>query len=130
MWVVGTLLQRVEHVGARGMFVHHRAIAIILEEVATIQDRQRDRHVEVRPRGHITEYVTVRVPLPVTVGLLEAELYQETEELTRVERAGDVRGVHVVRHPKQQAKQKRVQDARVQPFARDRHFSASDGSLP
>jgi len=97
MWVVGTLLQRVEHVGARSVFVHHRAIAVILEEVAAIQDRQRDRHVEVRPRGHIAEYVTVRVPLPMTIGLLEAELYQETEELTRVERAGNVCGVRVVR---------------------------------
>lgn len=95
--IVGTLFQRIEHVGARGALVHQRAIAIILEEMTTIEYRQGDRHVEVRRRGHIAEYITVRVLLPMTVGLLEAKLDEETEELPRVECTGNVRGVRVVR---------------------------------
>lgn len=97
MRIVGTLFQRAEHVGARGALVGERAIAIVLEEVAAIQDRQGDRRVEVGARGHVAEYVAVRVLLPVAVGLLEAELDEETEEIPRVERAGDVCGVRVVR---------------------------------
>lgn len=95
--IVGTLFQRIEHVGARGALVHQRAITVILEEMTAIQYRQGDRYVEVRCRGHIAEYITVRVFLPMTVGLLEAELYEETEELCRLECTGDVRGVRVVR---------------------------------
>lgn len=96
MRIVGTLFQRAKHVGARGALVSERAIAIILEEVATVQDRQGDRCVEVGARGHVAEYVAVRVLLPVAVRLLEAEFDEETEELPRVERAGDVCGVRVV----------------------------------
>lgn len=95
--IIGTLFQRVEHIGARGALVHQRAIAIILEEMTTIEYRQGDGHVEVRCRGHIAEYITIRVLLPMTVGLLEAELDEETEELPRVECTGDVRGVRVIR---------------------------------
>lgn len=95
--IVGTLFQRIEHIGARGALVHQRAIAVILEEVTAIEYRQGDGHVEVRGRGNVAEYITVRVLLPMTVGLLEAELDEETEELPRVERTGDVRGVRVVR---------------------------------
>jgi len=109
--IIGTLFQRVEHVGARGALVHQRAIAVILEEMTTIEYRQGDGHVEVRCRGHIAEYITVRVLLPMTVGLLEAELDEETEELPRVECTGDVRGVRVVRLQRQ-TEQPHAQDAR------------------
>lgn len=123
MGIVGTLLQRVEHVRARCALIRHRAIAIILKEVTAVQYRQRDRHLEVRPRGHVAEYVSVRVPLPMAIGLLEAELDEETEELTRVERAGDVRRARTIRQPQQQ----QAEQERVQPLARDRHFTALDG---
>lgn len=96
MRIVGTLFQRIEHVGARGALVHQRAITVILEEMTAIQYRQSDRYIEVRCRGHIAEYITVRVLLPMTIGLLEAEFYEETEEVPRVECTGDVRGVRVV----------------------------------
>lgn len=111
MRIVGTLFQRVEHVGARGALVHQRAIAVILEEMTAIEYRQGDGHVEVRCRGHIAEYITVRVLLPMTVRLLEAELDEEAEELPRVERTGDVRGVRVVRLQRQ-THQPHAQDAR------------------
>lgn len=95
--IVGTLFQRIEHVGARGTLVHQRAIAVILEEVTAIEYSQGDGHVEVRRCGHVAEYITVRVLLPMTVGLLKAELDEETEEFLRVECTGNVRGVRVVR---------------------------------
>jgi len=107
--IIGTLLQGVEHVGARGALVRQRAIAVILEEVATVEYRQGDRHVEVRSRGHIAEYVAVRVLLPMAIGLLEAELDEKSEKLPRVERAGDVSGVRVV-HPQRQ-EEKRAENA-------------------
>jgi len=96
MLIVGTLFQRVEHL-ARDALVHQRAIAIILEEMITIEYRQSDGHVDVCCRGHIAEYITVRVLLPMTIGLLEAELDEETKKLPRIECIGDVRRVRVVR---------------------------------
>lgn len=126
--IVGTLFQRIEHVGARGALVHQGAIAVILEEVAAIKYRQGDRRVKVRRRGHIAEYITVRVLLPVTVGLLEAELDEETEELPRVECTGDVRRVRVIRLQGEQAEQPHA-DYAHQPST-SCHFSARTAVRP
>lgn len=101
MRIVGTLFQRIEHIGARDALVHQRAIAVILEEVTAIEYRQGDGRVKACRRGNIAEYVTVRLLLPMTIGLLEAELDEEPEELPRVECTGDVRGAHVVRLQRQ-----------------------------
>lgn len=97
MRIVRTLLQRAKHISTCGALVHQGAITIVLQEVAAIEYRQSDGRVEVRARGYIAEYVAVRVTLSMTVGLLEAVLDQETEELPGVERAGDVRSVRIVR---------------------------------
>ncbi|TGZ46365.1 hypothetical protein DBV15_09572 [Temnothorax longispinosus] len=112
--IVGALLQRVEHVGARGALVRECPITVVLEEVAAVEYRQGDRHVEFRPRGHVAEYVSVRILLPMAVGLLEAELDEEPEELARVERAGDVRGAGVLR-AQRQAEQRGAEDAHQPP---------------
>ena len=120
--IVGTLFQRIEHIGARGALVHQRAIAVILEEVTAIEYRQGDGRVKVRRRGNIAEYVTVRLLLPMTIGLLEAELDEEPEELPRVECTGDVRGAHVVRLQRQTEQPQRAQNARQ--LSTSCHFSA------
>ena len=55
----------------------------------------------------------------MTVGLLEAEFDEEPEKLSRVERAGDMSGIRVVR-PQRQAEQ----------YAENAHQSSTGSHFP